>query len=60
MLYRSWGLLLRCRQEGLGVGLVNKPTLNRLDEALETVRMRNVGTSPFVSESSICSARRLG
>lgn len=31
-LYRSWDAVLRCRQEGLDVGLVNKPTLNLVDE----------------------------
>ena len=41
MLYRSW---LRCRQEGLDVGLINKPTLNLIDE--QTIR--KIGTSPFV------------
>ena len=32
MLYRSWDAVLRCRQEGLDVGLINKPTLNVVDE----------------------------
>lgn len=32
MLYRSWDAVLRCRQEGLDVGLVNKPSLNVVDE----------------------------
>jgi len=32
MLYRSWDAVLRCRQEGLDVGLVNKPCLNVIDE----------------------------
>jgi len=32
MLYRSWDAVLRCRKEGLDVGLVNKPTLNVIDE----------------------------
>lgn len=32
MLYRSWDAVLRCRQEGLDVGLINKPTLNLVDE----------------------------
>ncbi|CAL1716069.1 unnamed protein product [Somion occarium] len=43
-LYRSWDAVLRCRQEGLDVGLVNKPTLNLVDE--QTIR--KVGSSPFV------------
>ena len=44
MLYRSWDAVLRCRQEGLDVGLVNKPTLHSVDE--ETIR--KIGSSPFV------------
>jgi len=44
MLYRSWDAILRCRQEGLDVGLINKPTLNLVDE--QTIR--KIGTSPFV------------
>ncbi|EKM57780.1 uncharacterized protein PHACADRAFT_251622 [Phanerochaete carnosa HHB-10118-sp] len=44
MVYRSWDAVLRCRQEGLNVGLINKPTLNIVDE--ETIR--KVGSSPFV------------
>lgn len=32
MLYRAWDAVLRCRQEGLDVGLVNKPSLNVVDE----------------------------
>lgn len=32
MLYRSYDAVLRCRQEGLDVGLINKPTLNLVDE----------------------------
>ncbi len=44
MLYRSWDAVLRCRQEGLDVGLINKPTLNLVDEQA----IRKVGQSPFV------------
>lgn len=44
MLYRSWDAVLRCRQEGLDVGLINKPTLNLVDEQA----IRKAGTSPFV------------
>ncbi|KAF7796015.1 hypothetical protein EIP86_007184 [Pleurotus ostreatoroseus] len=44
MLYRSWDAVLRCRQEGLDVGLINKPTLNLVDE--QTIR--KIGSSPFV------------
>lgn len=32
MLHRSYDAVLRCRQEGLNVGLINKPTLNIIDE----------------------------
>jgi transketolase C-terminal domain/subunit len=32
LLYRSYDAVLRCRQEGLDVGLINKPTLNIVDE----------------------------
>jgi transketolase C-terminal domain/subunit len=32
MLYRSWDAVLRCRQQGLDVGLINKPSLNVVDE----------------------------
>lgn len=44
MLYRSWDAVLRCRQEGLDVGLINKPSLNVVDE--QTIR--KIGQSPFV------------
>ncbi|KAK7037750.1 hypothetical protein VNI00_010711 [Paramarasmius palmivorus] len=44
MLYRSYDAILRCRQEGLNVGLVNKPTLNIVDE--QTIM--KIGQSPFV------------
>ncbi|KAF8485749.1 thiamine diphosphate-binding protein [Russula ochroleuca] len=43
-LYRSYDAVLRVRQEGLDVGLVNKPTLNLVDE--ETIK--KIGSSPFV------------
>lgn len=32
MLYRSYDAVQRCRQEGLDVGLINKPCLNVVDE----------------------------
>lgn len=32
LVYRAWDAVLRCRQEGLDVGLINKPTLNLVDE----------------------------
>ncbi|KAI0295909.1 thiamine diphosphate-binding protein [Multifurca ochricompacta] len=44
MLYRSYDAVLRVRQEGLDVGIVNKPTLNLVDE--QTIR--KIGLSPFV------------
>jgi len=44
MLYRSWDAVLRCRQEGLDVGLINKPTLNLVDEKV----IHKIGASPFV------------
>ncbi|KAI0926236.1 hypothetical protein AcW1_008453 [Taiwanofungus camphoratus] len=44
MLYRSWDAVLRCRQEGLDVGLINKPTLNLVDE--QTIK--KIGSSHFV------------
>jgi len=44
MLYRSWDAVLRCRKEGLDVGLINKPTLNVVDEEVITI----IGKSPFV------------
>ncbi|KAJ8692301.1 hypothetical protein PTI98_009628 [Pleurotus ostreatus] len=44
MLYRSWDAVLRCRKEGLDVGLINKPTLNIVDEEI----IKKVGSSPFV------------
>ncbi|KAK0199960.1 thiamine diphosphate-binding protein [Desarmillaria ectypa] len=44
MLYRSWDAVLRCRQKGIDVGLINKPTLSSVDE--EVTKM--IGSSPFV------------
>jgi transketolase C-terminal domain/subunit len=44
MLYRSYDAVLRLRKEGLEVGLINKSTLNIVDE--ETIK--KVGSSPFV------------
>lgn len=32
MLYRSYDAVLRVREQGLNVGLINKPTLNLVDE----------------------------
>ncbi|KAF8622849.1 hypothetical protein AX15_006694 [Amanita polypyramis BW_CC] len=44
MLYRSWDAVLRLRREGLDVGLVNKPTLNVVDEGV----IREIGQTKFV------------
>ena len=44
MLYRSWDAVLRCRKEGLNVGLINKPTLNVVDEEV----IRKIGKTKFV------------
>jgi len=44
MVYRSYDAVLRLRQEGLNVGLINKSTLNIVDE--ETTK--KIGSSPFV------------
>jgi hypothetical protein len=44
VLYRSYDAVLRLRQEGLEVGLINKSTLNIVDE--ETTK--KIGSSPFV------------
>ena len=39
-LYRAWDAVLRCRKEGLDVGLVNKPTLNLVDEQVRACATR--------------------
>lgn len=44
MLYRSWDAVLRCREQGLDVGLINKPCLNVVDEQV----IQKIGKSPFV------------
>ncbi len=44
MLYRSLDAVDRLRKEGLDVGLINKPTLNLVDEAM----MAKLGKAPFV------------
>ena len=36
MLYRSLDAVMRCREMGLDVGLINKPTLNIVDEEVTT------------------------
>ncbi|KAJ5657881.1 uncharacterized protein N7484_001530 [Penicillium longicatenatum] len=44
MLYRSLDAVERLRQSGLDVGLINKPTLNVVDEEA----IKHYGSSPFV------------
>jgi transketolase len=44
MLYRALDAVERCRDNGIDVGLINKPTLNRVDEAM----IRKIGRSGFV------------
>ncbi|CAK5268674.1 unnamed protein product [Mycena citricolor] len=44
MLYRSYDAVLRARQAGIDVGLINKPSLNIIDEA----SLRKIGSSGFV------------
>ncbi|PPR02377.1 hypothetical protein CVT24_011719 [Panaeolus cyanescens] len=44
MLYRSWDAVMRCRKEGLNVGLINKPSLNVVDEQM----ISKIGQTPFV------------
>ncbi|MGP1385492.1 MAG: transketolase C-terminal domain-containing protein [Thainema sp.] len=43
-LYRSLDAVERLKQEGIDVGLINKPTLNMVDEEM----MAKVGAAPFV------------
>jgi len=43
-LYRAVDAVERLRQEGIDVGLINKPTLNVVDEAM----LAKVGQAPFV------------
>jgi len=44
MLYRCLDVVLQLKAEGLDVGLINKPTLNVIDEAM----VAKVGKAPFV------------
>jgi len=44
MLYRSMDAVLRCRKSGMDIGLVNKPTLNLVDEEV----IRKIGSTKFV------------
>jgi transketolase C-terminal domain/subunit len=48
MLYRSYDAVLRVRQEGLDVGLVNKPTLNLVDEQVRIYPCQVTRCSPMV------------
>ncbi|MGW8195857.1 MAG: transketolase C-terminal domain-containing protein, partial [Desulforhopalus sp.] len=44
MTYRCLDAVLQLRREGVNVGLINKPTLNLIDEPM----LEKVGSSPFV------------
>ncbi|KAM6489153.1 thiamine diphosphate-binding fold [Amanita muscaria] len=44
MLYRSWDAVIRCRAQGIKVGLINKPTLNHVDEQV----IKKIGQTSFV------------
>ena len=44
LLYRALDAVERARKEGIDVGLINKPTLNVVDEDM----MKKAGSSPFV------------
>ena len=48
MLYRSYDAVLRLRQGGLDVGLINKPTLNMVDEQVCTKLFSVVFADGFV------------
>ena len=50
MLYRSWDAVLRCRQDGLDVGLINKSTLNIVDEQVR--KSVHLGTIVFSDRAS--------
>lgn len=50
MLYRSWDAVLRCRQEGLDVGLINKPTLNLVDEQVRISCLSSSRSSSHVND----------
>jgi len=43
LMYRALDAVEQCREEGIDVGLINKPTLNIIDEGM----MKKVGQSPF-------------
>jgi len=44
MLYRCLDVVLQLKNEGIDIGLINKPTLNMIDEEM----MAKVGKTPFV------------
>ena len=44
ILYRSWEAVRRCRDQGIKVGLINKPTLNHVDEEV----IKKIGQTSFV------------
>lgn len=44
MLYRCLDVVLRLKEEGVDLGLINKPTLNVIDEEM----MEKIGKAPFV------------
>ncbi|MFC1799007.1 transketolase C-terminal domain-containing protein [Thermodesulfobacteriota bacterium] len=44
MLYRCLDIVEKLKSEGIGVGLINKPTLNVVDEDM----LKKIGTSQFV------------
>jgi len=54
LLYRSYDAVLRVRQEGLDVGLVNKPTLNLVDEQVRVHHVMELSSPQYVTH------RRLG
>jgi len=54
-LYRALDAVERLKQEGLDVGLINKPTLNVVDEEM----MAKIGQAPFVLVAE-CFNRRTG
>jgi transketolase C-terminal domain/subunit/transketolase N-terminal domain/subunit len=45
MLYRCLDVVERLASDGIHVGLINKPTLNAVDESM----MQKIGTGPFVT-----------
>lgn len=49
MLYRSWDAVLRCRQKGMDVGLINKPSLNVVDEKVSSLLPRTRNHFPTLS-----------